>query len=83
MKQVYEFSTWKDGEEWKEAERIAINAAKNHLGNKFVVAVGEWGVRTFLVLAANKETAKELLIATIGNADKIKVRNVTNCKKYK
>lgn len=83
MKQVYEFSTWKDGEEWKEAERIAINAAKNHLGNKFVVAVGEWGVRTFLVLAENKETAKELLIATIGNADKIKVRNVTNCKKYK
>lgn len=81
---VYEFSTWNTNKEWKEAEAIAIEAGKNHSGNKFTVAVGEWGVRTFLVLADTKEEAKKLVLEVIGNVDdKIKVRDVTNCKKYK
>ena len=82
-KRVYEFSTWIPTDEWKEAERIAIEAGKNHSGNKFTVAVGEWGVRTFLVLADTKEEAKKLVLEVIGDTnEKIKVRDVTNCKKY-
>ena len=87
---VFEFTTWQYGKEWEEAERKAITAAKNHNGEKFTVAIGEWGGRTFLVLADNKDEAKTLAInyynATGGNngahPEKVKVRNVTNCKKY-
>lgn len=89
QEKVFEFTTWQYGEEWKEAEQKAITAAKNHNGEKFTVAIGEWGSRTFLVLADSKEEAKALAIeyynATSANAlgdNKIKVRNVTNCKKY-
>lgn len=87
---VFEFTTWQYGKEWEEAERKAIAAAKNHKGEKFTVAIGEWGSRTFLVLADSKEEAKALAIEyynatnkTEEPADKVKVRNVTNCKKYK
>lgn len=84
MKRVYEFSTWKASEEWKEAERIAIETAKNHNGNKFIVTVGEWGTRSFMVLTDTKESAKKLVIDLIENtSEKLKVRDVTNCKKYK
>lgn len=89
MKRVYEFSTWLSSPEWKEAERKAIEAAKQHDGEKFTVAIGEWGVRTFLVLTDTKEEAKELAVdyfkSTNGNPEalkKIRVKNVTNAKKY-
>ena len=79
---VYEFSTWKNSPEWKEAEQRAITVAKNHEGKKFVVAVGDWGVRSFLVLAETKEEAKKLATEFCGSSDKVKVRDVTTAKKY-
>lgn len=78
MAKVYEFTTWRGGEEWEEKNRIAIAAAKKHEGRKFVVAVGEWGVRSFLVLADSKEEAR----AAVDANGTVKVRDVTGCKKY-
>jgi hypothetical protein len=89
QEKVFEFTTWQYGKEWEEAEQKAITAAKNHKGEKFTVVIGEWGGRTFLVLADSKEEAKALAIEYYNAtnkkeepADKVKVRNVTNCKKY-
>lgn len=87
---VYEFTTWLDGDEWKEANNTAVAAGKAFAGNKFVVAIGEWGVRTFLVLGANdKNEARSAAIekfaenASSGcHEERIKVRDVTNAKKY-
>ena len=52
MIRVFEFSTWKNSESAKAAVAVAIANAKQDKGKKFTVAIGEWGVRTFLVLGA-------------------------------
>ena len=85
MKRVYELDTWRGNEE---LNKKAIEAAKKYSGRKFTVSIGEWGVKTFLVFAESKEEAKKLAIAEYdGTAkgwhdERIKVREVTNCKKY-
>lgn len=83
MKNVYEIDTWRGNEE---LNRVAIEAARNYKGKKFTVAIGEWGTKTYLVFAESKEEAKKLAIAEYdgkaNNEKKIKVREVTNCKKY-
>ena len=83
MKEIFEFSTWQTSPEWKAKEEAAIKAAKEHKGAKWIVAQGEWGVRTFLVLAESKEEARTMVWDfTNDNETKTKVRNVTNSKKY-
>lgn len=48
-----------------------------------MVTFGEWGTTTYLVFTESKEEAKAIAIAEYGKEEKkIKVRNVTNCKKY-
>ena len=85
MKNVYEIDTWRGN---KEMNKIAIAAAKQHKGRKFTVAIGEWGATTFLVFAENKEEAKAIALEVYKGQsagfhdEKIKVREVTNCKKY-
>lgn len=88
---VYEIYTWRNDAKSKAANSIAVEAAKKHKGRKFTVAVGEWGTRTFLVFADSKDEAKSIALnmfdtspGRCGSIDrnKIKVREVTNCKKY-
>lgn len=80
MQKVYEMDTWRGRED---LNRIAIEAAKAHTGRKYTVAIGEWGVSTYLVFADTKEEAKALAIAVHdGATEKVKVREVTTCKKY-
>ena len=89
MIRVYEFSTWSNSVAAKAAGALAIDAAKADHGAKFTVAIGEWGVRTFLVLGAeSKEAAKAAAVDSFRRSspdkpcDHIQVRNVTNAKKY-
>lgn len=83
MSGIYEFSTWNSSPDWKAKEQAAITAAKSYQGLKWVVAQGEWGVRTFLVFAESKEEAREMVQRLTGdNSTKTKVKNVTSCKKY-
>ena len=85
MTKVLEFTTWKGGLDWDEKNANAINAGKNFQGQKWTVAIGQWGGRSFLVLgAADKAEAKQLAqdAANQTTAAKISVRDVTNCKKY-
>lgn len=79
MKRVYKMDTWRGLDE---LNRVAIEAAKEYTGRKFTVSIGEWGVETYLVFADSKEEAKAAAIAENGGGDKIKVREVTNAKKY-
>lgn len=80
MKRVYEIDTWRVDEKAKALNNIAIAAARQYNGRKWIVSDGEWGVKTYMVLAESKEEAKSLAPT---ETDKIKVREVTNCKKYK
>ena len=76
-----EFCTWStDGT----AEKAAEIARRFRDENKHVVAVGEWGVKTFLVIGAeSKEEAKQFVIdRAMWKAEKVKCRDVTKCKKY-
>lgn len=83
MQDVFEFSTWQSSPERKAKEEAAIKAAKAHEENKWVVAQGEWGVRTFLVFAETKDEARmKVYDFTDDYTTKTKVRNVTNAKKY-
>ena len=90
MIRVYEFSTWKNSEKEKAAAAVAIAAAKQDKGKKFTVAIGEWGVRAFLVLgASDKEEARAAAVEEFKKApsdgwheERIKVRDVTDAKKY-
>ena len=91
MNKVYEFCTYSASAENKKRIAEAIAAGKAHNGNKWTVAVGEWGTRTFLILADTKteaaDLAKEYIANNPGhtacqNPDKVVVRNVTNSKKY-
>lgn len=91
MKKVYEFCSYSNSPENKARIASAVAAGKAHKGNKWTVAVGEWGPRTFLVLADTKEEAaalaREYIVNNPGqtacqNPDKVVVRNVTNSKKY-
>ena len=79
---VYEFSTWKTDDQSKRMEQIALTAAKNYNGQKFIVSIGEWGVRSFLVFAENKDEAKQIAIEYSGINDRVRVRDVTNSKKW-
>ena len=80
---IYEFSTWQGSPEWKAKEEVAINAAKAYKGGKWVVNIGEWGTRTFLIFAETKDEAKMVARNFIGdNTAKATARNVTNAKKY-
>lgn len=83
MKKVYEIDTWRTNEQANKLNAIAKEAAKKYNGKKFMVSIGEWGVTTYLVFSESKEEAKTLAIAEHGKTtEKIKVRDVTNCKKY-
>ena len=83
MTRVYEIDTWRGRDD---LNRIAIAEAKKYSGKKYTVAIGEWGTKTYLVLAESKEEARKLALAeydgTAHADNKIKVREVTNCKKY-
>ena len=85
MQRVFEIDTWRGN---KELNGTAIAAAKAYDGRKFTVAIGEWGVKTYLTFADSKEEAKALALAAYdGGAanwhdEKIQCREVTNCKKY-
>ena len=89
MIRVFEFSTWKNSESAK-AAAVAIANAKQDKGKKFTVAIGEWGVRTFLVLGATcKEEARAAAVEEFNKTpsdgwheERVKVRDVTNAKKY-
>lgn len=91
MAQVYEVYTWQNYSFSKERNEIATEAARNYDGRKYTVSIGEWGVRSFLVFADSKEQAKEEALKAFHESksgwyedtSKIKVREVTNCKKYK
>lgn len=89
MKKVYEFTTWKTGEDWEKMNREAVAAGKAYKGTKFTVGIGNWGTRSFLVFAETKEEAKEMALNAFYesgyqnyDAKKICCRNVTNSKKY-
>ena len=90
MIRVYEFSTWKNSEREKAAAAVAIAAEKQDKGKKFTVAIGEWGVQTFLVLgASDKEEARAAAVEEFKKTpsdgwheERIKVRDVTDAKKY-
>ena len=90
MIRVYEFSTWKNSEEARLANNAAVSAAKEFFGKKYTVAIGEWGTRTFLVLGANdKNEARSAALEKFRenpsggwHEERIKVRDVTNAKKY-
>ena len=85
MKKVYEIDTWRGN---KELNGIAISAAKQYAGRKFTVAIGEWGVTTYLVFAESKEEAKRMALEVYNGQsaefhdEKVKVREVTTFKKY-
>lgn len=85
---VFEMDTWSTSPRAKAMNSRAIDAAKKHPGNKYVVSVGEWGVRTYLVLAATKEQAKADAIRTHKelypdtDTSRTQTRDVTNSKKY-
>lgn len=83
MTNIYEVDTWRGNDE---LNKVAIEAAKKYDGRKFTVAIGEWGTKTFLVFADSKDEARERALASYNgganNAAKVKVREVTNCKKY-
>ena len=88
MENIFEMFTWSNSPQAQKANKIAIEEGKKHNGNKFTVAVGEWGVRTYLVLTETKEQAKEIAIEyhkikyPTNDTNKIKVRDVTSAKKY-
>ena len=85
MIRVFEFSTWKNSESAKAAVAVAIANAKQDKGKKFTVAIGEWGVRTFLVLGATcKEEARAAAVEEFNKTpsdgwheERVKVRDVT------
>lgn len=79
MQRVYEMDTWAYDEAKNEK---AIKAAKEYTGKKFVVSIGVWGVKTYLVFADTKEEAKSLALAENGGGEKVQARDVTNAKKY-
>ena len=90
MKKVYEINTWSCSKEAERLNEVAIMAAKQYKGKKFTVAIGEWIIKTYLVFAENKEDARAFALNEFNNSElpiniqsnKIKVREVTNCKKY-
>lgn len=84
MDRIYEFTTWKTGREWDLLNAKAIESARSYQGKKYIVSIGEWGTTSFLVFADTKEEAKEIALTKyVGNhAQTIKVRDVTNLKKY-
>ena len=84
---VYEFSTWKTGEDWTKQNKKVLEVGKRWIGEKWAVSIGEWGVRSFLVLdAKTKEEARgaaiEEYIKSGKQANQVKVRNVTMSAKY-
>lgn len=85
MKLVYKMDTWSGR---NDLNQVAIEAAKQYSGRKFSVAIGEWGTTTYLVFADSKDDAREKALAEYdGSAkgchdERVKVREVTNCKKY-
>ena len=91
MKKVYELNTWSVSKEAEKLNSVAVAAAKQYSGKKFTVSIGEWTIKTYLVFAESKEEAKSFAFNEFNNNwnsddriqnDKIKVREVTNCKKY-
>ena len=93
MTKVLEFTTWQGGLDWDAKNANAINEGKQFQGQKWTVAIGQWGVRSFLVLgAADKAEAKQLAQDAANQtqrgaleacgAAKITARDVTNGKKY-
>ena len=87
---VHEFYTWSNSPRAKQANATAVMYGKSAKGLKFTVAIGEWGVRTFLVLGAtSKDEAKKATLDYFSTTPgyevwnmAIKVRDVTKCKKY-
>lgn len=85
---VYEIDTWRGRDE---LNKKAIEAAKSYKGKKYTVTIGEWGVKTYLIFADSKEEAKDLAlrenagkpVTACNNPNKMQIREVTNCKKYK
>ena len=86
MKAIYKMSTWSNSPEASAMNDAATKAAKAHVGKKFIVSIGEWGVTTYMVFAETKEEAKALAATEFekngSKADKVKARDVTNAKKY-
>ena len=84
MASIYEMDTWYGR---KELNEIALAAAKKYAGRKFTVAIGQWGVTTYLVFTDTKEEAKRLAIEkfeaeTKTKAEHVAARDVTSAKKY-
>ena len=88
MQTIFEQDTYGWHSNYREMNAISIQAAKQYHGKKFSVAIGEWGVRTFLVFSDSKESAKSDAIKELKqlypteDVENVKVRDVTSAKKY-